>query len=209
MSVRLASLCKKIASFVLASAALAPAVARADVPSSVKIRSISYAGSGCAAGGIRSDVPRGFTAFRLYFSGLVAEAGPGIPLADSRRNCQVLLDLQFPAGWSFTVASLDYRGFVDLDAGASVTQTSTYYFQGDARQARLSTTIRGPYYGDFRITDTLGVESQVWSPCGATRALNVNIAVRADSRRSYGLIDLERATGRVTQIYGLTWRRCS
>jgi hypothetical protein len=205
----MASLCKKMAALA-AFVVLAPALARAaEVPSSVKIRRISYAGSGCAAGSIRSDVPRGFSSFRLYFDGLVAEAGPGIPLAESRKNCQILLDLAFPAGWSFSVASLDYRGYVELDFGATATQSSTYYFQGDARQARLATTLRGPTYRDFRITDTLAVESQVWSPCGATRALNVNISVLANSRSSYGLIDLERASGRVTQVYGLTWRRCN
>ena len=192
----------------LTFAAMTARPARADdLPSSLSIRGITYAGSGCPAGTIEGDVASDLSGVKLYFDEFVAETGPGVPFSEGRKNCQIVLDLNLPQGWSYAIANVSYRGYVDLDRGVTATQTSTYYFQGSANQASLHTTLNGPVNDDYVIRDTLAVTNQIWSPCSAQRALNINASVRTTGR-SYGLITLDSVKARVEHAYGLTFRRC-
>ncbi len=195
----------------VAAAALTGTAAFADAPGYARIRSISYAGSGCPAGTVSQNVAPDLQAFTLIFDSFLAEKGPGIPLSQSRKNCQVALDVDFPSGWSYTVMTVDYRGYVALDAGVRGTQKSTYYFQGQSRQAPLSTVMTGPRSGDYQIRDTLGLSAVVWSPCGAQRALNINAQVRVEggtSRNAQGMITLDSIDGQLKHVYGIRWQRC-
>lgn len=191
---------------------LAATAASADSlrPSSVKIKSLTFAGSGCPAGSLYGQMGRDYNAFQLNFDSFVAESGPGIPLTASRKNCAISATLEFPAGWSYSIGSVQYKGYVNLDAGVSANQTSSYYFQGSSATARLTTNVYGPLDASYTIKDELGISAMVWSPCGATRAVVMNAAVRtsSNSRFGYGLITLDQIEGKVEHTYGLQWRKC-
>lgn len=182
-------------------------------PDWVRIRSLSWAGSGCPAGTVAENVAPDLRAFTLLFDAYVAEIGPGLPLSLSRRNCQILVDLDFPQGWSFSVFDVDYRGFVSVEPGVSGVQQSAYYFQGEIHTARLQTTLRGPRVSDYQIRDSLVLDALVWSPCGANRALIINSVVRLMNNNgnssARGLMTTDSIDGKVTHVYGLQWRRCS
>lgn len=192
--------------------AVDPAALAVDPPPSVRIRSISWAGSGCPAGTVAANVAPDLTAFTLLFDSYVADLGPGLSLSRSRKNCQILVDLDFPQGWSYSVFSVDYRGFANLQRGVSGIQQSLYYFQGELRTGRLQTILNGPWVGDYQIRDVLGLEALVWSPCGAQRALNINSSIRLENRSggssAQGLLTTDSIDGTVKLIYGLQWRRC-
>jgi hypothetical protein len=196
----------------LAAAGTFATAAHADAPAYVRIRSISYAGTGCKAGSVSQNVSPDLQAFTLLFDNFVAQTGPGVPLSEARKNCQIAIDLDFPSGWSYSLATLDYRGFVTLDAGVSAAQTSSYYFQGQGATARLSTPMFGPHTGDWQIRDTLGVSALVYSPCGLQRALNINTSILLSSRdrNAQGLITTDSIDGQFKTLYryGLTWQRC-
>lgn len=179
-------------------------------PSGVAIKKLSFAGSGCPAGSISGRLASGFSAFTLFFDNFVAEVGPGVPRSEIRKNCTISVDLKVPPGWSYAVAEVDYKGFVALDRGVTAKQISSYYFMGDVSSARLSTTLTGPLAANYKMKDMLGIEALVWSPCGATRALNINaqVLLTSSNRYSHGLISLDRISGSVEQVYGLRWKRC-
>jgi hypothetical protein len=189
-----------------------PAAQANDPPPWVRIRGLSWAGSGCPAGTVAENLAPDFRAFTLLFDAYVAEIGPGLPLSQSRRNCQILVDLDFPQGWSYSVFTVDYRGFADLEPGVSGVQQSAYYFQGEFRTARLQTTLNGPRVSDYQLRDSLGLGALVWSPCGAQRALNINSAVRVANHsgrpHARGMMTTDSIDGTVVHIYGLQWRRC-
>lgn len=194
-------------------ASLFATAASADAPPYVRVRSISYAGTGCPAGSVSQNVSSDNQAFTLLFDQFVAEIGPGIPLSKNRKNCQIAVDLDFPSGWSYSVATLDYRGFVSLEAGARAEQSAAYYFQGQAATARLSTPMYGPVNRDFQIRDTLGVAAAVYSPCGLQRALNINTQLRLVANPgASGYIANDSIDGQfqthTLYRYGLTWQRC-
>lgn len=178
-------------------------------PNQVHIQNIVYAGSGCPAGSVSELLAPDAKAFSLLFDSYVAEAGPGIPLSKGRANCQIAVDLRFPQGWSFTIFEVDYRGYAQLDRGATGTQKTSYYFQGSPATASLASNYYGPYNNDYHIRDTLGLSATVWSPCGMTRALNMNTQVRVTApagRRAFMTVD--SIDGQLTHIYKLQWRQC-
>lgn len=185
--------------------------ALADQPGYAHVRSISYAGSGCPAHSVAQNVSPDLRAFTLLFDDFVAEVGPGIPLSQGRKNCQILVDLDFPSGWSFSILDVDYRGYANLDSGVTGLQQSAYYFTGQGNTGRLSTTFSGPLSRDYQVRDTLGLSATVWSPCGAQRALNINTQVRltTNNRNKRGILTTDSIDAQITQIYGLQWRRCN
>lgn len=186
------------------------ATAFADAPEYVRVRSISYAGSGCPAGSVAENVSMDRQAFTLLFDSYIAEIGPGVSVREKRKNCQILVDLDFPQGWTYTLADVDYRGYVSLERGVTGEQSSAYYFQGQGATARLTTQMRGPKDEDYQIRDTLGLSAVVWAPCGARRALNINsqINLTSTNRNASGLITNDSTDFHLTQIYNLKWQRC-
>jgi hypothetical protein len=182
-------------------------------PDRVTIRDLDWAGSGCPAGTVASNLARDFTAFTLLFDSYVAEIGPGLPLSLGRKNCQILIDLDFPQGWSYSVFDVDYRGFVNVPRGVSGVQQSDYNFQGEFLTARLATALRGPRNGDYQIRDRLRLNAVVWSPCGAHDTLIINSSIRfvneSGNLNARGLMTTDSINGKVTHIYGLRWRRCT
>ncbi len=182
-----------------------------DVPSYVRIRSISYNGSGCPVNSVAQNVADDKKAFTLLFSEFIAEAGPGIPLSATRRNCQLTIDMDFPQGYSYSIVTFDYRGYASLDRRVEATQKSSYYFQGQTPTASFSSTLRGVYDQDYQFRDTLGLSAVVWSPCGAQRALNINSQVRVNNRlnpQGSGIMTIDSIDGQVVHKYGIQWKRC-
>lgn len=178
-------------------------------PNQVQIQKIIYAGSGCPAGTVSELLAPDAKAFTLLFDSYVAEAGPEIPLSRSRVNCQIAVDLRFPQGWSYTLFDVDYRGYANLQSGTTGLQKTTYYFQGQRSAPSMQSLFRGPFNNDYHVKDTLGISAVAWSPCGMTRALNLNTQVRvtAPSGRQ-AVMTLDSIDGELTHIYGIRWRRC-
>ncbi len=178
-------------------------------PSQVKIQSIAYAGSGCPAGSVSESVAPDAKAFTLLFDSYVAEAGPGVLLKEGRKNCQIAVDLRFPQGWSYTIVDVDYRGYVQLDRGTTGLQKTNYYFQGQSSGPALQSTFSGPLEKDYHIRDSLALDAVVFSPCGLSRALNLNTQVRVSAsggRRA--MMTTDSIDGQLTHRYGIKWQRC-
>jgi len=137
----------------------------------------------------------------------VTSIGPQVPITQNRKFCQLNVGLHVPNGWSYTVAEVTYRGYADLDSGVVGTQTSTYYFSGNAQQATASTSYYGPYADDYLVADAIGISSLVWSQCNANVALNIKDAVRLNGSGN-GLMTADSIDGKLSHIFGLQFRQC-
>lgn len=199
-------------SFALVSSAALFAASQAQAQSApewVNVRGITYAGSGCPAGTVAQNISPDRLAFTLLFDNYVAEAGPGVPLSQSRKNCAVNIDLQYPAGWTYTLFAIDYRGFANLQAGVTGTQKASYYFQGSGQTHSGQSTLYGPRQSDYTYRDTFA--NQSWSVCRVFRSLNINTQVRVDNSAApsrSGMMTVDSIDGQVVQTYGIIWRRC-
>jgi hypothetical protein len=125
-------LCLAASTLTLAS----PAAKRGSGPNpdDVFIQSFTFAGSGCPAGTVANATDAAKDVLTLIYSEYVAEIGPGTLPSDHRKNCQVNLDVHYPQGWQFSIFSVDYRGFEQLDAKVTGHQLATYYFSGNSPQ---------------------------------------------------------------------------
>ncbi|HYX37792.1 MAG TPA: DUF4360 domain-containing protein [Oligoflexus sp.] len=186
------------------------------VPSDpITIENIQYNGTGCPLGTVAQNVSDDKQAFTLTFSEFFAEAGPGISLAQGRKNCIATVTLHIPSGWQYSVANFYYRGFMQLDEGIKADHSVDYSFEGQGRTSRFASVTTGPFENDYVYSDSVGIESNVWSPCGVSRALNLNTKIRVSnaSTTAYpnarGFITNDSIDGQITQVFGLTWRRCS
>lgn len=67
------------------------------VPSEpITIQKIQYNGTGCPLGTVAQNVSDDKQAFTLTFSEFIAESGPGISLAQGRKNCIATVTLGAP-----------------------------------------------------------------------------------------------------------------
>ncbi|KAF3170036.1 hypothetical protein TWF106_011393 [Orbilia oligospora] len=199
-----------IATSLLALVSAAPTT-KADLPDPTKVwvQKIITGGTGCPAGTVSQQISNDRSTFTLIFDQYVASIGPGIPITESRKNCQLNVHLNYPAGWQYSVFSATYRGYAQLERGQFGTQKSTYYFSGDSHQTSTQTDFTGPFNRDYAFTDNVDQTSNVWSPCGREGLLNINSQVRltGDNKKT-GLLTTDSVDGKFTQILGFAWRRC-
>jgi hypothetical protein len=194
-----------------ASSLLFSAVAHAaEAPAYVRVRSLSFAGSGCPANTVAQNVAPDLKAFTLRFDSYIAQIGPGVPFTEKRKNCQVNVDLEYPTSWTYTVMTLEFRGNVRLQSGVNGLSQSTYYF-GTSSVGRLKNPMSGPLDEDYRRTDSVDLTSAPWSPCGALRALNINTELRVENLQNpqgFGQLTTDSIDGFLRMTYGMRWKRC-
>jgi len=187
-----------------------PAPTKPD-PSQVYVQSITYGGSGCPQGSVATSISDDAQTFTLIFDQFIASVGPKVPLTESRKNCQLNINLHIPSGWQYSIATADYRGFVQLDPKLVATQKSIYYFQGEVAQVSAGTDFTGPANKDYLVHDEIPFESTVWSPCGVIRPINANTQIRIDTTKNpngSGQMTTDSIDGKVTHKLGFTWMKC-
>jgi len=204
--------------FILALAALAVAAPADRVilddgdaqpnPNEVFVHSISYGGSGCKQGTVGHSFSNDRKSFTLIFDEFVASSGPGVAATESRKNCQLNINMKLPNGFSYSVATFDYRGYVQLPKGATAEQKSIYYFQGETSQASAGTRFAGPISKDYLVSDAVPFGGMVWMPCGRIIPLNINAQVRLSAGAQQAQITTDSIDGKVRQILGLQFRKC-
>lgn len=214
-----AAACSMLAFTEAASARSADDVNDYIIPDQVSILGVTHAGSGCpvidGTSTVGASISQDFQVLTVAFDQYLAEVGPGLDMRHKRLFCHIVLDLGFPAGLSFALIDLNYAGWADLEPGIKADQTSSYYFQGfqqDAKYTFRTTLVGGEfgYLGPFFRTDTLAAVS--WSPCDKKRGLNIVTSVALDNRwnrRGSGTITLDSIETKVTETYGMRWRRCA
>ena len=185
---------------------------------SVKIKSISAIGTGCPdESTYATNISDDAQAFTVTFSDFVAEVGPGIPLSAGRKNCALTATLEIPNGYQFSIATFNYRGFMDLAPKIKADHTTSYYFQGQTATGRFVATEIGPKAKDFVYSEKIGLTSvyipDVWSPCNIDRALIINPSIRVSKMSgatddAQGLITNDSIDGEIKQVFGFVWRKC-
>jgi hypothetical protein len=175
-------------------------------PKTVHIVDFGHSGSGCPAGSVDASITNDGEQLFVGFDSFVAQTVPGGPTLD-RKNCQLRVKFQFDPAWSFSIVSVDYRGFAGLLKGVLGEQQSTYFFAGQPPMgdAFAKTRLIGPFYQDYARRDDVGL--LVFSPCGPTEHdLVINAQVRVLGKE--GLMTVDSITNKVQHTYNLKWKPC-
>ena len=188
----------------------------AEAPVGVTITTVNAAGTGCPAGSAYVSISpdrQVFTAIFDRFQAVIDPGNPQVSYADRYKRCDLNVKVHVPQGWQFSVFKADYEGWYDMQAGMSMTQTSTYHFQGNARHSKVSVVnAPAPKSGNFLFTDNIGVSSYEWSACGGPRDLFVTSEIRLSSNnpRAHGAAGIDAIEGQfqLKAYFGILWRQC-
>ena len=112
-------------------------------PDKIVINLATVNGSGCPAGTTAVAVSEDNTAFTVTYSDYLAQAGGNSDPTAFRRNCQLNMVVHVPQGFTYAIASVDYRGFASLQPGATGLQRASYYFQGSSQTVFKNHTFTG------------------------------------------------------------------
>lgn len=181
-------------------------------PDKIVIKVATVNGSGCPAGTTAVAVSEDNTAFTVTYSDYLAQAGGGSDPTAFRKNCQLNLIVHVPQGFTYAIASADYRGFAALQSGASGTQRASYYFQGSSNTASKTHPFSGPYNDNWQATDTTEWAQLVWAPCGVQRNFNINTELRVNAGTSsadkVSFMTMDSTDGDISTVYHMAWKEC-
>jgi hypothetical protein len=185
--------------------ALSLNVALAD---DIKLGEPEYGGTGCPFGSASVSLSPDSKAISILFDQYVVEAGGS--KAFDRKNCNIAIPVHVPNGYSVAVMAIDYRGFVGLPAGARANLTVDYFLAGQGRGVRSTKSFRGLTTDNYLTTDRLGLESVVWSKCGADTILRANtqMLVNSNSRREQAMATVDSADIEAGLVYHIAFRQC-
>jgi hypothetical protein len=169
-------------------------------------------GTGCPLGTADVTMAPDNKAFTVTYSQFTAQTGPGAKPTDFRKNCQLALNMHVPQGYTFAIAGADYRGYAHLARGASGAESANYYFQGERQSTRIQHNFTGPADADWQRTDSVGIASLSFLPCGEKRYLNVNTELRVNrggsSSKASSFLTMDSTDGRIDTVYHVAWKKC-
>jgi uncharacterized protein DUF4360 len=176
----------------------------------IKIATVN--GSGCPLGTAAVAVSADNTAFTVTYSDYLAQVGANSDPTAFRKNCQLNLIVHVPGGFTYGIASADYRGFASLQRGATGVQKASYYFQGSSNTSSKTHTFSGLYNDNWQATDETEYAQIVWSPCGAERNFNINTELRVSAGTSTAgstsFMTMDSIDGDISTTYHLAWQEC-
>ncbi|MFD0686116.1 DUF4360 domain-containing protein [Actinomadura fibrosa] len=195
-----------------ASATAAPVLARTAGPNGVTIEIATVNGSGCPAGTAAVAVSDDKEAFTVTYSDYMAQAGGSSAPTDFRKNCQINLKVHVPQGFTYAIASADYRGFASLEQGAGGVEKASYYFQGMSQTTAITHNLKGQFADNWQFTDTNDVAQLVYKPCGEERNFNINTELRVSKGTSdpakVSFLAMDSTDGSIKTTYHFAWKRC-
>jgi len=169
----------------------------------------SHAGNGCPVGTASASLAPDGSALTLLFDQYVAQAGGLTGLSMDRKTCNISIPVLVPEGYSVSILTVDYRGFVSIPYGGSGRFSAEYFFAG-TRGPIAARNFSSGSEGDYTITNNLGIQAMVWSPCGADVNLrvNTNMLVRTNRMMEDALAVVDSADFQTGIVFHLKYQRC-
>ncbi len=179
-------------------------------PDTFGIDGITIQGDECP-GGAATDVSTDREAFTVIFSNFLAQVDPTTHQAKAK--CKVTLKMNVPAGWSYAVTSVDFRGFVSLEPGVTATKQTRYHMAAQGKDKTPERgpvfTWNGPFEEDFAVRDIGDLTEPYWSRCGKGKVFQISTDVTLTNPNgnaaASGFLALDSIDG---QVFPVQWRHC-
>ena len=179
--------------------------ADAPDPNQVSIDSIDYSGNGCPFGSVVTNISDDAQAMTVLFDDFVVATDDAPNQSTIKKSCNLDVNLRVPAGWSYGLFCVDFRGYAGLDENISGTQTASYKFNGRRPLQVGKMNLQGFYDDDYEHLTAIPLNTVSWSPCGTgdieTLQLATEIAVKKPQPRAYDRGRVMRAAN-LTHAFG-------
>ena len=168
------------------------------------IESVDYVGTGCD-GDASSAFSPDKQVVTSIFSSFVAAVAPGEDPEAAARNCLLMLRVNVPRGWSYSLESVDHRGFAGLDEGVTASRRAVYVISGSPVHATPAASFEGELLDSYNDADVSPEAPGPWSRCGQGQDLFIAVETEVDSG---GDAELSGQLTVDTIDTELRWRRC-
>lgn len=168
------------------------------------IEGVTYTGTGCEGSATTSLSPDKQVATSL-FSAFVASVGPGSPPEAATRNCLVMMQINVPSGWSYSLESVDYRGFTALEREVTASRQALYMISGSPVHVTPPARFTGEIEDNYNHSDVGPDAPGVWSPCGGGQVLWIATQTEVKTGGRQGRAGQLTVDSMDTE---LQWRRC-
>ncbi len=191
------------------------------IPPRAEVVNVQMDGSGCDASNARAIFTQDVTTLSVLYDNFIAEIGKGTaqPKAKSaEKKCTVLIDVVATPGWSFNIASVEYRGFIEApDKTTLAYQLASIESNGLATIGFEQALIKGPYINNHSLVvknKNLGLLKN--SMCdGSPQRLRVktligvrNLLAAIGFMRPKVSIGVDSADGQINQRFVFNWKKC-
>lgn len=143
----------------------------------------SYSGTGCEAGSATLTLSPDNTQLSVLFNNFVAQSGGSVGRQLDRKACILSLPIHIPSGFTLAIATVDYRGFMNLPKKTKGQFVASSMFAG-AEKFRENRQFIGPYTDNFTFRTVATSKEMVWSQCGKKTILRTHAAIFVNSGNS-------------------------
>ena len=177
-------------------------------PRNARITEITYSGQGCNRG-VEAVVSGDKQALTLLFDDFSAElTGRGQNRAS--RSCTVNIELSGTRGWSFIPLAVEYRGYADVDRGATGFQRAAYRVDSQRRRSLGTMNIPGEFADNYRRSVLVSGERDNWTRCSKRTRISLTTVVGVNGRnRKGGFVAIDSVDSETSQNLELAWKPCN
>ena len=171
-------------------------------PGPVTIEVVSVSGSGCRPDTTVVAMSADNTAFTVTYSDFLVQA-KGV---EAKKSCTIALKLNHTAGYTYGIASTDYRGFAHLTDGARGVERNTYRFPGFPTQ-HSTHTYAGPMSDNWQVTDV--PDKVQHGPCKDRKPLTIEAELKVTGKGSAtSFMTMDSTDSSVSTTFRLAWKKC-
>jgi hypothetical protein len=195
------------------------AAAKKDKPpngTTIVIKEVTAKGTGCTTASTVITISPDNEAFTITYGAYDVSAIGGAKPADVSKSCKITIRVLAPAGYSYAVAKIIYRGFAVIAAGASGMQQAKYHVQGTPERPLIEHPLPSLTDVIFEHVDTIDPAQQSWSKCGKDRKIDIDTTLRVQAgtsaRDDFSQVAMDSTDGEVKTLhptrYALVWKAC-
>lgn len=188
------------------------AIAQEDLPdpSQAYVEAFSGAGSGCAPGTATAAMSSDKKSLTVQLAKFQLESGRQLGQTRKESSCFLQLRMHVPAGYAFSISSVDTKGNLTLDAKSRANVRTEFRWGHSpvgltpmAQESSRSSQNQG-----YLIAMQDRTPAPTWSSCSSTsQAMTLRTTLAVAGNNDY--ITVNPVDASLTQKYRINWRRCS
>jgi hypothetical protein len=200
------ALATRTAPLAVAAALSGTAAAQSFNPGEVYVQALNYGGSGCPQGTVAHNLSPDAKALSFLFDSFAVDT-PSNGGRRTKKSCAINLQLHVPAGWTYTLFSVDYRGYAEMDKRSEARLRSWYAMQG--QEIRISNnTMRGPMAQNYLQRAWVPLDALPYLTCSTLPSVvTINTELTVDGPSA--MLTVDSVDGEIRQDYGIAWKPCS